>query len=45
MPGHARARYEDAYRYATYDSEVGTGILEPDAAAAEVLAGWRARAN
>jgi chloramphenicol 3-O phosphotransferase len=43
MPGHARAQYEDSYRYPTYDAEVDTGTLDPDAAAASVLAGWRAR--
>jgi len=44
MPGQARSQYEDAYRYPTYDAEVDTGVLAPDAAAAAVLAGWRARA-
>lgn len=44
MPGHARAQYEDSYRYPTYDAEVDTGTLDPDAAAVAVLAGWRARA-
>jgi chloramphenicol 3-O phosphotransferase len=43
MPGHARAQYEDAYRHPTYDAEVDTGTLDPDAAAEVVLAGWRAR--
>ncbi len=43
MPGQARAQYEDAYRYPTYDAEVDTGTLDPDAAAAVVLAEWRAR--
>lgn len=44
VPGHARAQYEDSYRYPTYDAAVDTGILDPDAAAAAVLAEWRARA-
>jgi chloramphenicol 3-O phosphotransferase len=43
MPGHARAQYEDAYRHPAYDAEVDTGALDPDAAAAAVLAGWRDR--
>jgi chloramphenicol 3-O phosphotransferase len=43
MPGHARSQYEDSYRYPTYDSEVDTGVLDPDAAAAAVLGAWRAR--
>ena len=43
MAGHARAQYEDAYRYPTYDAEVDTGTLDPDAAAAAVLRGWHAR--
>ena len=43
MPGHARAQYDDSYRYPMYDAEVDTGILDPDAAAAAVIAGWRAR--
>jgi chloramphenicol 3-O phosphotransferase len=43
MPGHARAQYEDSYRYPTYDTEVDTGILDPDTAAAAVLSGWHAR--
>jgi chloramphenicol 3-O phosphotransferase len=43
MPGHARAQYEESYRYPKYDAEVDTGKLDPDAAAAAVLAGWRAR--
>jgi chloramphenicol 3-O phosphotransferase len=43
MPGHARAQYDDAYRYPIYDAEVDTGELEPDAAAAVVHAGWHAR--
>jgi chloramphenicol 3-O phosphotransferase len=42
MLGHARSQYEDVYRYPTYDSEVDTGTLDPDAAAAVVLASWRA---
>ena len=41
MSGHARAQYEDSYRYSTYDAEVDTGTLDPEAAAAAVLAGWR----
>jgi chloramphenicol 3-O phosphotransferase len=45
MPGHARAQYEAAYRYPAHDAEVDTGTLAPDAAAAAVLAGWRARAR
>jgi chloramphenicol 3-O phosphotransferase len=43
MPGHARAQYDHSYRYPTYDAEVDTGTLEPDAAAAVVVAGWRRR--
>jgi chloramphenicol 3-O-phosphotransferase len=45
MAGHARAQYEDSYRYPTYDAVVDTGVLDPDAAAATVLAGWRARSS
>jgi chloramphenicol 3-O phosphotransferase len=45
MPGHARAQYEDSYRYPAYDAEVDTGTLDPGAAAAAVLAGWRSRAQ
>jgi chloramphenicol 3-O phosphotransferase len=44
-PGQARAQYEAAYRHPEYDATVDTGRLDPDAAAAEVLAGWRARAD
>jgi chloramphenicol 3-O phosphotransferase len=43
MPGHARAQYADAYRYPTYDSEVDTGELTPEQAAAAILASWRQR--
>ena len=43
MPGHARSQYEDAYRWPVYDAEVDTGTLDPEAAAAAVLSGWRAR--
>lgn len=43
MSGHARSQYEIAYRYPTYDAHVDTGTLDPDAAAAAVCAGWRAR--
>lgn len=43
LPGQARSQYEDAYRYPSYDAEVDTGLLDPDAAAGVVLAGWRAR--
>ena len=43
MLGHARSQYEDSYRYPTYDAEVDTGTLDPDTAAAAVLAGWHAR--
>ena len=43
MPGQAQSQYEDAYRYPTYDAEVDTGRLDAQAAAAAVLAGWRAR--
>ena len=43
MAGQARSQYEDAYRYPAYDADVDTGSLDPDAAAAVVLAGWRAR--
>ncbi len=43
MHGQARSQYEDVYRYPVYDAEADTGILEPDAAADAVLAGWRAR--
>ena len=42
-PATRRAQYEDSYRYPTYDSEVDTGTLDPDAAAAAVLRGWHAR--
>lgn len=45
MSGQARAQYEDSYRYPAYDAEVDTGALGPEAAAAAVLAGWRARAG
>jgi chloramphenicol 3-O phosphotransferase len=43
VSGHARSQYEASYRYPAYDAEVDTGALDPDAAAAAVLAGWRAR--
>jgi chloramphenicol 3-O phosphotransferase len=43
MLGQARAQYEDAYRYPTYDAEVDTGTLDPDTAAVAVLRGWHAR--
>jgi len=43
MPGHARSQYHDAYRHPSYDAEVDTGVLDPDAAAAAVLQGWRSR--
>jgi chloramphenicol 3-O phosphotransferase len=43
IPGQARAQYDDAYRVPTYDAAVDTGTLDPEAAAAAVLAGWRAR--
>lgn len=43
MPGHARSQYQQAYRYPTYDAQVDTGVLDPDAAAAAVCAAWRAR--
>jgi chloramphenicol 3-O phosphotransferase len=45
IPGQARAQYEDAYRHPAYDAMVDTGALDPDAAAATVLADWRARAR
>jgi len=45
MPGHARAQYEDSYRHPEYDAEVDTGLLDPDAAAAAVIASWRDRAR
>jgi chloramphenicol 3-O phosphotransferase len=43
MAGHARAQYEDSYRYPIYDAEVDTGTLDADTAAAAVLRGWHAR--
>ena len=43
MPGHARSQYDEVYRYPAYDAEVDTGTLDPDAAAAAVLVGWRSR--
>ena len=43
MPGHARAQYEDSYRYPAYDAEVDTGKLDPESAAAAVIQAWRAR--
>jgi chloramphenicol 3-O phosphotransferase len=43
MPGHARSQYEDAYRHAVYDAVVDTSRLDPEAAAAAVLDGWRTR--
>jgi chloramphenicol 3-O phosphotransferase len=43
MPGHARAQYEDSYRYPTYDAEVDTGKLDPDSAADAVIRAWRVR--
>ncbi len=43
MAGQARSQYDVVYRHATYDAAVDTGTLDPDAAAAAVLAGWRAR--
>lgn len=45
MRGHARAQYEDAYRYPAYDAEVDTGVLDPEAAAEAVIADWRNRPN
>ncbi len=45
MPGHARSQYADAYRYPTYDSEVDTGALTPEQAAAAILASWRQRSR
>jgi chloramphenicol 3-O phosphotransferase len=43
MPGHARAQYEDSYRYPTYDADVDTGELDPESAAEAVIQAWRAR--
>jgi chloramphenicol 3-O-phosphotransferase len=43
MPGHARSQYDEVYRYPAYDAEVDTGTLDPGAAAAAVLVGWRSR--
>jgi chloramphenicol 3-O phosphotransferase len=43
MRGHARAQYEDSYRYPTFDAEVDTGRLDPESAAAAVIQAWRAR--
>jgi chloramphenicol 3-O phosphotransferase len=43
IPGHARAQYEDSYRYATYDAEVDTGKLDPERAADAVIRAWRAK--
>jgi chloramphenicol 3-O phosphotransferase len=43
MPGHARAQYEDSYRYPTYDTAVDTGKLDPENAADAVIHAWRAR--
>jgi len=45
MIGHARAQYDDAYRYQRFDAEVDTGVLDPEAAVEAVLADWRARAR
>jgi chloramphenicol 3-O phosphotransferase len=45
MPGQARSQYEDAYRFQTFAAEVDTGVLDPQEAAAAVLAGWRARSR
>jgi len=45
MIGHARAQYDDAYRYQQFAAEVDTGVLDPDAAVETVLADWRARAR
>jgi chloramphenicol 3-O phosphotransferase len=43
IAGQAVSQYEDSYRFPTYDAEVDTGTMDPDTAAAAVLAGWRAR--
>ena len=43
VPGQARAQRDAVHRHPTYDAEVDTGVLDPDAAASAVLAGWRAR--
>ena len=43
MPGHARAQYEDSYRYPTYDAEVDTGTLDPESAAETVIRDWHVR--
>jgi chloramphenicol 3-O phosphotransferase len=40
MPGHARAQYEDSYRFPTYDAEVDTGELDPERAADAVMQAW-----
>ena len=45
MPGQARSQYDVVYRYASYDAAVDTGRLDPEAAAAAVLAEWRARGS
>ena len=41
MRGQGRAQYEDSYRHPVYDAEVDTSQLDPHAAAAVVLEGWR----
>ncbi len=45
LPGHARSQHAVVHRHPTDDAEVDTGVLDPDAAAAAVIADWRARAQ
>jgi len=45
LPGHARSQHAVVHVHPTYDAEVDTGLLDPDAAASAVLADWRARAQ
>ncbi len=45
LPGHPRSQHAVVHRHPTYDAEVDTGVLDPDAAAAAVIADWRARAQ
>lgn len=43
LPGHARSQHDVVHLHPTYDAQVDTGLLDPDAAASVVLASWRAR--
>jgi len=44
-PGHGRSQLGVVHVHPTYDAAVDTGVLDPDAAASAVMAGWRGRAQ